>query len=73
MFPRNSPFELKDREAAKEIPIPDDAYMHITAVTSVESEVLASWYERLNDRIHQDGNDGELEDLRDDIYSYLRG
>jgi hypothetical protein len=77
MFLRNSPFESKAKElTAKEKPstIPDETHVYSQAdATTVTYEVLTNWYERLNDRIHQDGNDGELEDLRDDIYSYLRG
>jgi hypothetical protein len=75
MFPRNSPFESKARElTAKEKPstIPDEAHVY-SSRTFVKDEVLENWYERLNDHIHQDGNDGDLEDLRDDIYLYLRG
>jgi hypothetical protein len=82
LFPETSPFESKARElTAKEKPstIPDEAHVYaatpsmIPPRTPVENEVLAGWYERINDRILQDGSDGELEDLRDDIYSYLRG
>ncbi len=87
MFPRNSPFESKARELtakAKPSTIPDEAHVYaatpsmIPPRTLVENEVLAGWYEQLNNRIHHDINDGgpedsELEDLRDSIYSYLRG
>lgn len=77
LFPETSPFETKSRQSIARpsgIPIPDEAHVYAaTARTPVENEVLANWYERLNNRIHQDGSDGELEDLRDDIYSYLKG